>query len=214
MIKLVAFDLDGTIGETIPACIKAFQETVLSCSGNMLPEKEIILTFGLNEEGMTRKVIDQGWESALEDFYTRYREMLAACPEPFDGIKGLIAGLKKRHVLVALVTGKGARSCQITLRQFGMEDCFDSIDTGAPDKNIKAESLENLRVRYKLSPDELVYIGDTVSDIISCRQAGVRCLSAGWSRVADMEQLREHNKGHVFPTVQSLTAYIFTTPVK
>ncbi|MDR1115049.1 MAG: HAD family hydrolase [Tannerella sp.] len=209
MIKLVVFDLDGTIGETIPTCIQAFQETVFSYSGKILPEKEIILTFGLNEEGMMRKVMDKGWETALEDFYTRYQEMHAACPEPFDGIKDLIAELKKRHILVALVTGKGARSCQITLRQFGMEHCFDSIDTGSPDKNIKAESLENLRDKYNLSPDELVYIGDTVSDIISCHQAGIRCLSAGWSRVADLKQLQERNKEHVFPTVQSLAAYIF-----
>ena len=31
MIRLVAFDLDGTIGDTIPLCLAAFREATAAC---------------------------------------------------------------------------------------------------------------------------------------------------------------------------------------
>lgn len=32
MIKLIAFDLDGTIGDTVPMCIRAFEKQFLPMS--------------------------------------------------------------------------------------------------------------------------------------------------------------------------------------
>ena len=49
MIKLIAFDLDGTIGDTVPMCIRAFEKAVSPYAGHTLSEREITQTFGLNE---------------------------------------------------------------------------------------------------------------------------------------------------------------------
>ena len=57
MIKLAAFDLDGTIGDTIPMCIKAFRKAVSPYAGHSLTDKEIIETFGMNEVGMVKAII-------------------------------------------------------------------------------------------------------------------------------------------------------------
>ncbi|MDR1416091.1 MAG: HAD family hydrolase [Prevotellaceae bacterium] len=208
MIKLVAFDLDGTIGETLPLCIAAFGEAVSPYLSYKLSEKEIIQTFGVNEEGMVKKVAGEHWQEALNDFYMHYQKMHAICPKPFEGIKEWISELKQRNIIPALVTGKGERSCQITLRQFEMADCFDAIETGSPDKNIKAEALLSLSDRYKLQLSQIVYVGDTVSDVISCNQVGVKCFSAGWAKSADLKLLEECNEGRVFRTVQSLISVL------
>jgi len=209
MIKLVAFDLDGTIGETIPMCIAAFDKAISPYINSKLSEKEIIQTFGLNEEGMIKKVAGKNWQKGLNDFYLRYQEMHVMCPHPFEGIKELIAKLKEQNIILALVTGKGEKSCLITLSQFGIKNDFDDIKTGSPNKNIKAELLSELQHKYKLSSRELIYIGDTVADIASCNQAGIQCLSAGWANSAKLNQLEEYNKGYVFHTIQSLKEYIF-----
>ena len=49
-IKLVAFDLDGTIADTLPLCIKAFRMAVQTYISQTVSEDDIITTFGLNEE--------------------------------------------------------------------------------------------------------------------------------------------------------------------
>ena len=56
MIKLVAFDLDGTIGDTIPMCLKALKKAVTPyVTLNDVSENDILETFGLNEKGMIKK---------------------------------------------------------------------------------------------------------------------------------------------------------------
>ena len=46
MIKLVAFDLDGTIGDTLPMCIQAFKEATQPYAGRELSDEEVVQTFG------------------------------------------------------------------------------------------------------------------------------------------------------------------------
>lgn len=62
MIKLVAFDLDGTIADTIPMCIEAFKQAVSPYASKILSKDDIVKTFGLNEEGMIKEVVSEDWE--------------------------------------------------------------------------------------------------------------------------------------------------------
>lgn len=208
MIKLVAFDLDGTIGETIPMCIKAFEEAVSPYAGHTLSEREITQTFGLNETGMIKMVAGDQWQRALHDFYPIYEKMHAECPAPYEGICEVIKTLQDKGVLVALITGKGERSCRITLEQFGMQDLFCSIKTGAEDRPNKAEAIRELLDAYHLEPDEFYYVGDTVSDAAACARAGVVCLSAAWAATADISALKEANPSHVFFNIRDLLHFL------
>lgn len=110
MIKLIAFDLDGTIGDTVPMCIRAFEKAVSPYAGHTLSEREITQTFGLNEVGMIKKVAGEKWREALHEFYPVYEEMHQSCPAPYEGIRELIKTLQKAGVLVALITGKETKA--------------------------------------------------------------------------------------------------------
>lgn len=204
MIKLVAFDLDGTIGDTLPMCILAFKKAVEPYVKRKLTQEEIVQTFGLNEEGMIKRVAGEKWTNALEDFYIHYFDMHIMCPAPFNGIKELVQSLKESDVRVALVTGKGARSCDITLDYFNMQTCFDCVETGAPDKNRKPEAIKKILEEYQLNPDELIYVGDTVSDVFACREAGVECLSAAWANDIPVGDLERVNPGNVICSIGAL----------
>ena len=210
MIKLIAFDLDGTIGDTMPLCLKAFKEAVAPYVNHELSEHEIVQTFGLNEEGMIKKIVPDAYnrEKALHDFYAIYEKMHIVCPTPFEGIPALISELRKSGQIVTLITGKGAKSCEITLRQFGLESCFDRIETGSSEKNRKSEAMQALLLYYQICPDEMVYIGDAVSDIEACNAVGVQCLSASWATFTICEQLEKYNSGYIFSSVQLLRDYL------
>lgn len=213
MIKSVIFDLDGTIGNTIPMCIQAFKEATRPYTPHELSDEEVVQTFGLNEEGMIKCVVDACHrQQALSDFYIIYTKLHdVMCPAPFPGIVQLIETLKRNGVIVSLVTGKGKRSCDITLRQFGMTDVFDKVMTGSAERNIKSEALLELKHTFSLSSDEVVYIGDTVSDITECRKANVRCLSAAWSIPQEnVSLLEEYNAGNVFRSIPSIFDYLMT----
>lgn len=211
-VKLVAFDLDGTIGDTIPLCIRAFKKAVIPYIGHELSDDDVIQTFGLNEQGMIGSIIDTPHkESALEDFYTIYKNLHEQmCPRPFPGIRKLITDLKQSGIIVALITGKGAKSCDITLQQFDMNTLFDKVLTGNEVRNIKADSLKWLLQSYHLSPCEVVYIGDTIADIKACKAIGVDCLSAAWGVPEKVAQdLVRYNK-NIFYDIPSLYKHLLT----
>lgn len=207
MYRIIAFDMDGTIADTIPMCIKAFFNGVSPYTDHELGEDEILRTFGLDETGMVKAVVSRNWEAALKNFYVQYELLHDEVTEPFPGIVDLILFLKKHNITVALITGKGERSCRITLEKLGLSDTFDEILCGSQLSPNKEENMRFLLEKYAVSKDEFCYVGDTIQDISACRRAGVRCLSAAWQKNADSAALKKKNSDYTFRTVLDLYDY-------
>ncbi len=208
MIKRIVFDFDCTIADTSELCLRCFHDAWEPHVGHLMTDEEILATYGLPEEGMIRKLMPPPWDAALKDLYTMYEKLHPVlCPAMFDGIGDLIAWLKE-HIPLDLLTGKGAHCCDISLRQVGLEGVFDIIIPGDPERLHKVEGLRAIMERSNCTADELLYIGDAVSDITACKEAGVRCLSCAWSPVVDAMQLEALNPGLVFSTVKDLRAYL------
>jgi beta-phosphoglucomutase-like phosphatase (HAD superfamily) len=55
------FDVDGTLGDTIPVCIQAFQRTFHRYLGHLWTAQDIIAMFGPSEEGMLQRQLPQTW---------------------------------------------------------------------------------------------------------------------------------------------------------
>lgn len=208
MLKIVAFDMDGTIADTIPMCIEAFRNSVSPYTDHELSEEEILQTFGLNEIGMVKAIVKQNREQALKDFYLQYELLHNKVTEPFPGIIKLLTFLKNKKITIALITGKGEKSCTITLGKLGLSKIFDEVLYGSEIVPNKKENLEYLLKKYTLSKDEICYIGDTVHDIQMCKDAGVLCLSAAWQKCADIPILEKENPNHVFNHIQNLYEYL------
>jgi len=51
------FDLDGTIGNTLPLCVTAFREALESLAGRPLSDAAIMATFGPSEEGTVMALV-------------------------------------------------------------------------------------------------------------------------------------------------------------
>lgn len=119
-IKAVIFDLDGTIANTLPLCIQAFRESIEPLIGKSISDQEIIATFGPSEEGTILALAPDHYEHGVSGYLQRYEILHAMCPQPFDGIRELLADLRRQEVKMALVTGKGALSTNISLKRFDL----------------------------------------------------------------------------------------------
>lgn len=206
---MVAWDMDSTICDSMSMCVEAFRRAVEPFAGRSLSEAEIVGRFGINEIGMIKAVVaPEDYAAAIESFYRYYRELHYKCAEPFPGIRELLTYLKTKPLKLALVTGKGIRGCEITLSRLKLDKVFDEVMPGAEDHINKAESIPALLSKYRLTPDEFIYIGDAVSDLEACRQAGVECLSAAWASCTDAAVLRRLNPGRVFESVSGLSDYL------
>ena len=60
------FDLDGTLGDTLPVCFAAFRTTFQSCLGRDYFDREIRAMFGPSEEGIFERLMPGNAEGCAE----------------------------------------------------------------------------------------------------------------------------------------------------
>jgi phosphoglycolate phosphatase-like HAD superfamily hydrolase len=121
-----------------------------------LSDREIIDTFGPSEEGTVQALIPHSYEQGVEDYLTNYRDLHMLCEAPFEGIIDVFQYAKNRNVRLAMVTGKGKRSTEITLAVFGIRAYFDIIETGSPLGPRKVQGITNvLEQLLHMQPDKL-----------------------------------------------------------
>lgn len=207
--RQLLFDLDGTLGDTLPMCIRAFREALEPMIGRTLPDAEIIATFGPSEEGTIAALLADGHERGVDAYLERYTSLHPSCPDPFDGVRELLGELRAAGRFVGLVTGKGPRSTAVTLRQYGMHDAFDAVETGDPRGPIKAECMRKILQEHGLDPHETAYVGDSPSDVTASHACGLLAIGAAWASTTDAEALRAAGADRVFTTVAELRAFLF-----
>jgi HAD superfamily hydrolase (TIGR01549 family) len=208
-IKAVIFDLDGTIGDTLPLCIKAFRCSVEPLIGRSISDAEIIATFGPSEEGTIMALAPDHYDRGVADYLQHYKTFHNMCPSPFEGIEGLLRTLKEKGVRIAMVTGKGKHSTAISLKQFGLKNYFEFIETGMPGGPRKPEGIQLVINHFwELSKEEIIYVGDAPSDITASRKVGVPVVAAAWAETAEPEILKEFEPDEIFYTTGDFSRWL------
>ncbi|HEX2533442.1 MAG TPA: HAD family hydrolase [Chitinophagaceae bacterium] len=208
-IKAVIFDLDGTIGDTLPLCIRAFRQSIEPLVGRPVSDAEIIATFGPSEEGTIAALAPAHYEKGVADYLQHYEAFHDMCPSPFEGIEELLRTLRERGVRIAMVTGKGKYSTALSLKQFGLKDYFEIIETGVPAGPRKPEGIQEVLDRFSDIPkEEIIYVGDAPSDITASRKAGIPVVAAAWAETAEPEQLKALQPDALFYSLADFATWL------
>lgn len=208
-IKAVIFDLDGTLANTLPLCIKAFRRSIEPLTGRSLPDDEIVSTFGPSEEGTIMALAPDHYEKGISAYLEYYNDLHVMCPTPFDGIKDLLQTLKSKGIRIAMVTGKGEHSTAISLKYFGLQNFFEVTETGSPKGARKAEGIQLVLDELKdVRKEEVIYVGDASSDIIACKKVGIPVIAAAWADTAEPEALKELKPDELFYTVKEFSDWL------
>ena len=190
MLQGVIFDLDGTLADTLDLCVEAFQFAIKAHTGEQLSPAEVVALWGPTEEGVLRAAVGPEWEESVETFLSEYERLHVSVPEPFPGIRQLLDHLRAVGIPTAVVTGKGARSAQISLEVLGIDDAFDAVEAGSIDGAIKAQKISHIVERWGVPPASVIYIGDHPHDAVEAHKAGTMAVAAAWSDHTDVEALR------------------------
>ncbi len=208
-IKAVIFDLDGTIANTLPLCIEAFRNSVEPLAQRTVSDEEIIATFGPSEEGTIMALIPEHYDKGVSDYLKFYESMHHLCYSPFEGIVELLSELRNKKVKIAMVTGKGKYSTDISLKQFDLAGFFELIETGSPSGPRKAEGIQLVLKNWKdIQTDEVIYVGDAPSDIIAGRKAGVSVIAAAWADTAEPQKLTLLNPDKIFYKIKDFSEWL------
>ena len=206
-IRLVLFDVDGTLIHTGGAGVAAFARTLASEFG--VPNGTELLKFGgRTDYSLVRELfsLTQIEPSAknFERFFAAYLVWLekliaecrgGACPGVAEFCRALAA--RAEPPLPGLLTGNIRRGAQIKLQRFQMWDqfSFGAFSDDHEDRNqIAAIALQrgSERLGRPLRGEEVLVIGDTPLDIRCARAIGAKMLAVATGRFT-VPQLEEHH---------------------
>ena len=208
-LKLVIFDLDGTILDTLEDLADSVNyalsvhgyptrtlEEIRRFVGNGLFNLVCLALEPETDEAVAKKVL------ATQKAY--YKEHCADKTKPYDGVLELLAELKEAGYKMAVVSNKADYAVQILCEQY-FKGLFD-LTIGerehvrkkpAPDSvNMVLETLQTDR-------KNAVYIGDSEVDIKTAKNADMKAIFVNWG-FRDEEVLREQGAEVIVGTMKEL----------
>lgn len=192
MLKAVIFDVDGTLGDTLPLCIETYRRIAEEVTGRRPAAGEVTRHFGLSDRGVLGALLGMAPEDPalpvrrMVEIYSALHPAMA--PAPFPGAVEMLHGVREAGMRVGVVSGKEAYTAEPTLRLFGIRQLIEWAGYGEPTHNSKARRLQEVMRLWNLQPCDLVYVGDAPSDITQARAAGVRIVNAAWAPAAGEEE--------------------------
>ena len=204
----VIFDLDGTLADTLPVVVEAFELTFEEFGMPPLTQAEIFAHFGPTEDGVIRAMFGDISAAAVPVFHDAYQELLNGGIAPFAGIRELVAQCLADGCRLAVVTGKSVRGATMTLAALGLTDVFEFVRGGSDDGLIKASAITDLVEGWSIRPDQAVYIGDHPLDVAEARRARVGALAAAWASSTNIPAIVSARPDELFLTVDELSKWL------
>jgi phosphoglycolate phosphatase len=197
---LAVFDLDGTLIDSRRDLADSANEMLAGYGAARLPDAAIVSMIGCGVRTLVRRVISAaGVETSLEDalprFVAAYDRRLTVHTRPYDGIPGLLDQLQSRQVAMALLTNKPLEQTRKILDLFDLAPYFRWVvgGDGPWPRKPAPDALIFLMSQASSGPAETTLIGDSIVDLQTSRNAGVRiCLARYGFGFADLpaDQLR------------------------
>jgi pyrophosphatase PpaX len=208
-LSCMIFDIDGTLARTNQLIFATFNHVAQRHLGRSFAPEEIIALFGPPEEGAVEKIFGPAMvPTVMEEICLYYRahhnEMAAA----HDGIIPLLGLLRSHGIRLAVFTGKGRRTTLITLEELRMMPFFDHVVTGNDVRSFKPNPEGILQVLDTLTvlPNETVMVGDSLSDLVAAREAGVTFAAVLWDAY-DHRRVVQAGPDFMFSTVRDFKVW-------
>jgi len=192
MLKLVLFDIDGTLIRTGGAGVRAFERTGVM-EFHIQDGMRHMNFAGRTDTSLVREFFSRHGIPAtpvnFQRFFARYVFLLdhllpqhrgAVCP----GVADLLAGLRAlpHPPLLGLQTGNIRLGAEIKLRHYGLWGHFTVGGFGDDHEDRReltriAVQRAGRRLRGRLGPEEIIVVGDTPHDIDCAHAVGARALA-------------------------------------
>ncbi len=183
-VTTVLFDLDGTLIDSIRLILDSYHHTL---EVHRLPAKTD--TEWLAGLGTPLWVQFREWSddpAQLERLIATYREYNIshhdAMVSAYPGVVEMVGAIRKAGLRTGLVTSKNRTGALRGLKRIGLEDAIDLI-VGADEVANPKPHPEPIQVALeKLAgmPEQAIYVGDSVHDMVSGRAAGVATGAVLW----------------------------------
>ncbi len=193
-IKLVIFDLDGTLVDAYQAITDSINYMMGKMGRPRQSLRTVTRSVGHGVDGLIRCFIEEDRaEEALLIFRAHHDNRLHQKLRIMPGARTLLAALKNRGCRMAIASNRPTKFCRIILEQLNIDHYFDWVICGDMVKRPKPapDVLRAILKAARVKPFQAVYVGDMTVDVLCGRRARVFTLAipTGSSHLAELKAL-------------------------
>jgi len=219
VFEAVIFDWDGTLADTEPVVVLAFQ-TVLREIGCRVCDEFLERLIGIGVRNMLKEALESTGmhldDRALDDLVRRKNEVQLGMTEKIELLKGAVDILESLHgkVKIALATMSNRVVMEKVLAEKGLRKYFnfvitaDEVERPKPDPEVFLKCAKELRCL----PEKCVVVEDSIFGVIAARKAKIKCIALP-SGAYSAEELRKEEPDLIVNSLkekQKILNYILT----
>jgi phosphoglycolate phosphatase len=187
-MKAIIFDLDGTLLDTIEDIADSMNHVLGKHGFPLHTIAEYKLFVGDGAANLVKRSV-HGAKTANDtlfqlekEYRAEYKKRQVSKTRPYDGIPELLSALTSHGIKKAVLSNKPHGSTEKVISYYFPGITFDAVigqRSGhpiKPDPSSVLEILEILGVRN----DEVLYVGDTGTDMLTARAAGLKAVGVLW----------------------------------
>lgn len=185
MYKVVLFDVDGTIADTDVMIVAAFLELIDVYRPKYKPNlRELVYISGPPiTETLAKFFPDVDQAYILKEYQQRSKKYYERYVQSFPDARSTLLTLKQKGIRLGVITSKMRASTLDTLRLIGLSDLFELIialdDVVEPKPS--PEGIVKALDYFNVSPKDVLYVGDTLTDDETSARAGVDGCLVTWT---------------------------------
>jgi len=185
--KCLIFDLDGTLLNTLTDLCNSTNYALHEFGMSERTLEEVRCFVGNGVAALIQKAVPTGTDKntiqhVLQVFRQHYLLHSFDTTSPYNGILNMLAECRRKGLLTAIVSNK----LDLAVQQLAQHFFPNLIDTAVGEQQpfVRRKPYPDMvrlaLERLHLSVDEAIYVGDSETDILTARNAGLPCLSVTW----------------------------------
>ena len=217
--KAVIFDLDGTLVDSIKdiaICMNKvlkkldLREHSESEYPNFVGDGALVLVQNAMPKDSTKETIDK----ALELFLTFYETGVHENAKVYDGIYSMLDTIKNTDLKLAVLSNKPHKFTLEFIDYFFKDYPFVEVHGQKKEVPKKPDPMGaiNIANALKLDPKEIIFVGDTPTDINTAKNAGMQSVGVSWG-YRSVDELILANADYIAKDAEELTQILLENNV-
>lgn len=179
MVKLIVFDLDGTLIDSRMDLAGAVNYMRASMGLDPLATERIVSFVGNGVANLVRRAIadsDIDYDEALRRMKRHYSDHLVSTTALYPGVITGLKELRNAGITLAVLSNKPTAACKKILTALDTASYFAEIQGGDGDFPLKPEPdvLQDMMKRFDATSENCWMFGDHYTDLETARRAGCR----------------------------------------